>query len=223
MVIKLTFVLISLVYIFFQWMCVHKCSFFIKWHFVLALYLQWGKCVVVLQGRREHQRQIRTSGKSYSTPAFIPHTHMHKHTLVHFDICIPNETSGIGAEYLQLTDRERENRENRDRGRLVSPIGPGLPFILSFHLSPVLTGYPLFCISFWTFAEFLCIPVCTWIYERRISFLFHKELLDPCTHTASPSFSSLFHLCQCGAFPQSSPIHELRACWKRSSGIPLKI
>lgn len=52
----------------------------------------------MLQGRWEHQRQIRTSGKFYSK---------HTHTLAHFDICIPNETSAIGAEYLQLTSRER--------------------------------------------------------------------------------------------------------------------
>lgn len=30
-----------------------------------------------------------------------------QNTLAHFDICIPNETSAIGAEYLQLTSRER--------------------------------------------------------------------------------------------------------------------
>lgn len=128
-------------------------------------------------------------------PPFILNTHMHKHTLVHFDICIPNETSGIGAEYLQLADSERENR---DRGRLESPIGPALPFILVFHLSPILTGCAVFCISLWTF-EFSCIRV------KGNIFPCHNELSEPSARPFSFCFPHSFTLVSVGPFLRLLP------------------
>lgn len=115
-----------------------KIVIFIKWHLVLALYLQWGNCVVLLQGCREHQRRTRTSGKSYlSTLFFIQNAHINA---IPFDICIPNETSAIGAEYMKQAgeERERDREENSNRGRIFSPLGSGQAFISSFHLYPIL-------------------------------------------------------------------------------------
>lgn len=86
-------------------------------------------------------------------PPFTPkRTHAPTHTLMHvmlFDICIPNETSGMGAEYLQLTGRQRGRKRWLREGSGSSRVLSIFNISFSFIPNPALTRrlFTLFSLS----------------------------------------------------------------------------
>lgn len=106
-------------------------------------------------------------------PPFTPkRTHAPTHTLMHvmlFDICIPNETSGMGAEYLQLTGRQRGRKRWLREGSGSSRVLSIFNISFSFIPNPALTRrlFTLFSLSCRLFF-YVYVPVCWWMYERRL-------------------------------------------------------
>lgn len=128
-------------------------------------------------------------------PPFTPkRTHAPTHTLMHvmlFDICIPNETSGMGAEYLQLTGRQRGRKRWLREGSGSSRVLSIFNISFSFIPNPALTRrlFTLFSLSGGHF--FLCVCTC-------LVMDVWKEVI----------FSSFLPSCQRGTCTQSSAIAE---------------
>lgn len=138
-------------------------------------------------------------------PPFTPkRTHSHTHTLMRamlFDICIGNETSGTGAEYLQQTGRQRGRNCWAREPSGSSRVGSIFNISVSFIPNPALTRRLLTLFSLSSFF-FMCL------------YLFADGWMEGGYFLLLPPFQPVWDL--------SSAFRHPRTRWRRPPGTRVK-